>query len=217
MLSDLLANNKAWAERMEAKHPGFFKALAAQQKPEYLWVGCSDSRVPANEIVGMMPGELFVHRNIANLVLHTDLNCISVLHYAVEVLKVKHIIVCGHYGCGGVRAALGHQDLGLIDNWLRHLKDIGYSHRDSLAAAADEDARVDLLCELNVQQQVANICRTKVVQRAWQEGRQLAVHGWIYSIEDGVIKDLKVDADSFDCMPDIYWVESPPVPADSAR
>ncbi len=206
MLGDLLANNRRWAEKMEKQTPGFFKQLAAQQKPDYLWIGCSDSRVPANEIVGLMPGELFVHRNIANLVLPTDLNCISVLHYAVEVLQVKHIIVCGHYGCGGVRAALGHQDLGLIDNWLRHLKDIGYTYRDILTMD-DEDARVNRLCELNVKQQVANICRTKVVQRAWQQGRELAVHGWIYSIEDGVINDLVVDADDFASIPDIYCVE----------
>lgn len=207
MLSDLLDNNKAWADRMEAEHPGFFKQLAAQQKPEYLWVGCSDSRVPANEIVGLLPGELFVHRNIANMVLHTDLNCISVLHYAVEVLQVKHIIVCGHYGCGGVAAALGNKDLGLIDNWLRHLKDIGYSNREILSTQADQQARVNMLCELNVQQQVANICRTKVVQKAWKKGQDLTVHGWIYSIEDGVIKDLQVDVKDFDAMPDIYCVE----------
>lgn len=206
MLGDLLANNRRWAEQMEKRSPGFFKQLAAQQKPEYLWIGCSDSRVPANEIVGLMPGELFVHRNIANLVLPTDLNCISVLHYAVEVLQVKHIIVCGHYGCGGVRAALGHQDLGLIDNWLRHLKDIGYSYRDILSLE-DEEGRVDRLCELNVKQQVANISRTKVVQRAWQQGRELAVHGWIYSIEDGVINDLVVDVDNFGSTPDIYCVD----------
>ncbi|MBY4676377.1 carbonate dehydratase [Marinobacterium arenosum] len=207
MLSDLLANNKRWADRMETQHPGFFKELAAQQKPEYLWIGCSDSRVPANEIVGLMPGELFVHRNIANMVLHTDLNCISVLHYAVEVLQVKHIIVCGHYGCGGVRAALGRQDLGLIDNWLRHLKDIGFRERDLLSAESDPDRRVDRLCELNVRYQVDNICHTKVVQKAWQRGQQLAVHGWIYSIEDGVIKDLNVDIDSYRDLPEIYCLE----------
>ncbi|WP_299180189.1 carbonate dehydratase [uncultured Neptuniibacter sp.] len=204
MLNDLLANNKKWAEQMEERHPGFFQQLAEQQKPEYLWIGCSDSRVPANEIVGLMPGELFVHRNIANLVLHTDLNCISVLHFAVEVLQVKHIIVCGHYGCGGVRAALGNQDLGLIDNWLRHIKDIGYSYREILAEEPSKDSRVDRLCELNVKQQVANICKTKVVQRAWQQGHELAVHGWIYSIEDGVIKDLNVDVHDQSAMPEIY-------------
>ncbi|MBE9399306.1 carbonate dehydratase [Pontibacterium sp. N1Y112] len=207
MLSDLLANNKAWAKKMEERRPGFFKELAAQQKPDYLWIGCSDSRVPANEIVGLMPGELFVHRNIANMVLHTDLNCLSVLHYAVDVLKVKHIIVCGHYGCGGVRASLGHQDLGLIDNWLRHLKDIGYANRDILSAETDEDRRVDRFCELNVMAQVSNVCKTKPVQRAWKAGRELTIHGWIYSIEDGVIKDLKVDADDFNSMPELYWVE----------
>jgi carbonic anhydrase len=206
MLNDLLANNKKWAAEMEERHPGFFRQLAEQQKPEYLWIGCSDSRVPANEIVGLMPGELFVHRNIANLVLHTDLNCISVLHFAVEVLQVKHIIVCGHYGCGGVRAALGNQDLGLIDNWLRHLKDIGYSYRDILAEEPNKDRRVDRLCELNVKQQVTNICKTKVVQRAWQQGRELALHGWIYSIEDGIIKDLHVDVYDRSAMPEIYSI-----------
>ncbi|WP_370277095.1 carbonate dehydratase [Pontibacterium sp.] len=207
MLDDLLTNNKAWAKRIEEQRPGFFKELAAQQKPDYLWIGCSDSRVPANEIVGLMPGELFVHRNIANMVLHTDLNCLSVLHYAVDVLKVKHIIVCGHYGCGGVRASLGHADLGLIDNWLRHLKDVAYANNEILNAEEDEDARVDRFCELNVIAQVSNVCKTKPVQRAWKEGRELTVHGWIYGIEDGVIKDLKVDAKSVDCMPELYRVE----------
>ena len=207
MLSDLLTNNKAWAKRIEEQRPGFFKELAAQQKPDYLWIGCSDSRVPANEIVGLMPGELFVHRNIANMVLHTDLNCLSVLHFAVDVLKVKHIIVCGHYGCGGVRASLGHADLGLIDNWLRHLKDVAYANNEILSAEEDEDARVDRFCELNVIAQVSNVCKTKPVQRAWKTGRELSVHGWIYGIEDGVIKDLKVDANSVDCMPELYRVE----------
>ena len=207
MLKDLLANNKAWAKEIEAKHPGFFKELAAQQKPDYLWVGCSDSRVPANEIVGLMPGELFVHRNIANIVLHTDLNCISVLHYAVEVLQVKHIIVCGHYGCGGVKASLGKQDLGLIDNWLRHLKDVGHKHQDILSAETDPERRVDRLCELNVEEQVANICHTKVVQKAWQRGQPLAIHGWIYSVEDGIIKDLNVDISSYRDLPDIYRID----------
>ncbi|SIS89516.1 carbonate dehydratase [Neptunomonas antarctica] len=204
MLQELLDNNKQWARRMVEKRPGFFKELTAQQKPDYLWIGCSDSRVPANEIVGMLPGELFVHRNIANLVLHTDLNCMSVLHYAVEVLKVKHIIVCGHYGCGGVKAALGHQDLGLIDNWLRHLKDIGFEYREILDAETDEDKRVDRLCELSVQRQVTNICHSKVVQRAWKSGHELTVHGWIYSIEDGIIKELNVDISSLDDIPAIY-------------
>ncbi|WP_372738336.1 carbonate dehydratase [Neptunomonas sp.] len=208
MLSDLLDNNKQWARFMEIQCPGFFKELSEQQKPEYLWIGCSDSRVPANEIVGMLPGELFVHRNIANLVLHTDLNCMAVLHYAVEVLKVKHIIVCGHYGCGGVKAALGNQDLGLIDNWLRHLKDIGFEYRDILNAEADEDQRVDRLCELSVQKQVTNICHSKVVQRAWKHGHELTVHGWIYSIEDGIIKELNVDISGLEDIPEIYCMNT---------
>lgn len=208
MLRDLLDNNKQWARFMEVQCPGFFKELSEQQKPEYLWIGCSDSRVPANEIVGMLPGELFVHRNIANLVLHTDLNCMSVLHYAVEVLQVKHIIVCGHYGCGGVKAALGNQDLGLIDNWLRHLKDIGFEYRDILNAEPDEDKRVDRLCELSIQKQVTNICHSKVVQRAWKNGLELTVHGWIYSIEDGIIKELNVDISGLDDIPDIYCMNT---------
>ncbi len=208
MLRDLLDNNKQWARFMEVQCPGFFKALSEQQKPEYLWIGCSDSRVPANEIVGMLPGELFVHRNIANLVLHTDLNCMSVLHYAVEVLKVKHIIVCGHYGCGGVKAALGNQDLGLIDNWLRHLKDIGYEYREILGAEESEEKRVDRLCELSVQRQVTNICHSKVVQRAWKNNQELTVHGWIYSIGDGIIKELNVDISGLDDIPDIYCMNT---------
>ncbi len=208
MLNELLDNNKQWARFMETQCPGFFKELSQQQKPDYLWIGCSDSRVPANEIVGLLPGELFVHRNIANLVLHTDLNCISVLHYAVEVLLVKHIIVCGHYGCGGVKAALGNQDLGLIDNWLRHLKDIGFEYREVLSAEESEDKRVDRLCELNVMKQVENICHSKVVQRAWKQGKELAVHGWIYSIEDGIIKELNVDIAGFEDVPDIYCMDT---------
>ncbi|BBB27052.1 carbonate dehydratase [Amphritea japonica] len=207
MLSDLLDNNRSWSEQIEREQPGFFKQLAAQQHPEYLWIGCSDSRVPANQIVGMLPGELFVHRNIANLVLHTDLNCLSVIHFAVQVLGVKHIIVCGHYGCGGVRAALSNQRFGLIDNWLRHIKDIGYHSREELLAEADEECRVNRLCELNVQQQVKNICHTGIVQEAWKRGQSLSVHGWIYSIEDGLIKDLEVDTDSDGDMPGIYAMQ----------
>ena len=207
MLSDLLDNNRSWSEQIEREQPGFFKQLAAQQNPEYLWVGCSDSRVPANQIVGMLPGELFVHRNIANLVLHTDLNCLSVIHYAVHVLGVKHIIVCGHYGCGGIRAALSNQRFGLIDNWLRHIKDIGYHSREELLAEANDEARVNRLCELNVEQQVKNICHTGIVQEAWKRGQSLSVHGWIYSIEDGLIKDLEVDTDSDGDMPGIYAMQ----------
>jgi carbonic anhydrase len=207
MLSDLLDNNRSWSEQIEREQPGFFKQLAAQQNPEYLWIGCSDSRVPANQIVGMLPGELFVHRNIANLVLHTDLNCLSVIHFAVHVLGVKHIIVCGHYGCGGVRAALSNQRFGLIDNWLRHIKDIGYHSREELLAEANDEARVNRLCELNVEQQVKNICHSGIVQQAWKQGQSLSVHGWIYSIEDGLIKDLEVDIDSDGDMPGIYAMQ----------
>ncbi|GGK70502.1 carbonate dehydratase [Amphritea balenae] len=206
MLSDLLDNNKAWADEIEKSHPGFFKELENQQKPEYLWIGCSDSRVPANEIVGLMPGELFVHRNIANMVLHTDLNCISVLHYAVDVLKVKHIIICGHYGCGGVAASLSNKDLGLIDNWIRHLKDIGYKHREELKNETDPKKRVDLMCELNVREQVANICHSKVVQKAWTNGQDLSVHGWIYGVGDGIIKDLGVDVSTYKELPEVYRI-----------
>ena len=207
MLSDLLDNNRSWSEQIEREQPGFFKQLAAQQNPEYLWIGCSDSRVPANQIVGMLPGELLVHRNIANLVLHTDLNCLSVIHFAVHVLGVKHIIVCGHYGCGGVRAALSNQRFGLIDNWLRHIKDIGYHSREELLAEANDEDRVNRLCELNVEQQVKNICHSGIVQQAWKEGQSLSVHGWIYSIEDGLIKDLEVDIDSDGDMPGIYAMQ----------
>lgn len=189
-LSDLLQQNRYWSESLRARDPDFFKRLAALQKPEYLWIGCSDSRVPANEVVGMMPGELFVHRNVANMVVATDMNLLSVLQFAVEVLKVKHIIVCGHYGCGGVRAALSHKEFGLIDNWLRALKALYHQQRD-LFEGLDEAARVDRLCELNVLRQVRNVCHTTIVQNAWLEGRELCVHGWIYGLEDGLIKDLE--------------------------
>ena len=157
-----------------------------------MWIGCSDSRVPANEIVDMLPGEIFVHRNIANMVVHTDLNCLSVIHYAVEVIQVKHIIVCGHYGCGGIKAALDNRDHGLIDNWLRNIKDIYRQHQAKIDALQNEKEQIDLLCELNVVEQVANICHTSIVQRAWKSGQELTVHGWIYSIEDGILKDLDV-------------------------
>ena len=172
--------------------------LSRQQNPEYLWIGCSDSRVPATELVDLLPGEMFVHRNIANLVVHTDLNCLSVIQYAVEVLKVKHIIVCGHYGCGGVRAALENQDHGLIDNWLRHIKDVYRCHQDSVDAQQTQKEKLDLLCELNIVEQVANICHTTIVQNAWKSGQELTVHGWIYSIEDGILRDLNVCASSLD-------------------
>ncbi len=189
LLKELFDNNRQWAERVERDHPGFFKALSQQQSPEYLWIGCSDSRVPANEIVGMLPGELFVHRNVANVVAQTDFNCLSVLQYAVEVLQVRHIIVCGHYGCGGVKAALTSHRHGLIDNWLSSIKDI-YNRHQVQFEALDEEQRVDRLCELNVIEQVHNVCRTTIVQDAWDRGQELSVHGWIYGIKDGRLRDL---------------------------
>jgi carbonic anhydrase len=189
-LPQLFASNREWASRVTARDPSFFASLVEQQAPKYLWIGCSDSRVPANEIVGLAPGELFVHRNVANVVVHTDLNCLSVLQYAVEVLHVEHVIVCGHYGCGGVRAAYGRASLGLIDNWLRHVQDVHEQHAASLSAVADEEARVDRLCELNVLEQVRHVCQTTIVRDAWRRGQPLAVHGWIYALRDGLLRDL---------------------------
>jgi carbonic anhydrase len=188
-LSHLFDNNRQWAAKVTAAHPGFFKQLAAQQAPSYLWIGCSDSRVPANEIVGLLPGELFVHRNVANVVVHTDLNCLSVLQYAVDVLGVRDVIVCGHYGCGGVRAALDHAKLGLIDNWLRHIQDVAKVQAAALDGVEGE-ARIDRLCELNVIEQVRHVCETTVVQDAWDRGQVLNVHGWIYGLSDGRLRDL---------------------------
>jgi len=201
ILKNLFDNNKKWAARIKEGDPEFFAKLAKQQDPEYLWIGCSDSRVPANEIVNLLPGNIFVHRNIANVVVHTDLNCLSVIQYAVEVLKIRHIIVCGHYGCGGVRAALGNREHGLIDNWLRHIKDVYRYHEDKFAAITDDKERVNLLCELNVIEQVANVCHTTIVQNAWKVGQDLSVHGWIYSIEDGILKDLNVCVTGIDQIP----------------
>ena len=192
ILESIFENNRNWAKRIKQADPEFFTKLSQQQNPEFLWIGCSDSRVPANEIVGMLPGEIFVHRNIANLVIHTDLNCLSVIQYAVEVLKVKHIIVCGHYGCGGINAAMDNVDHGLIDNWLRNIQDTYRNHQNKLDAIEDQKDRQNLLCELNVVGQVANVCRTNIVRNAWKSGQELAVHGWIYSIEDGILKDLNV-------------------------
>jgi carbonic anhydrase len=189
-LDALFDNNKAWAERMLQQDPSFFAKLAGQQAPQYLWIGCSDSRVPANEIVGLLPGELFVHRNVANLVVHTDLNCLSVMQFAVDVLRIRHIIVCGHYGCSGVRAALRRNRIGLSDNWLRHVQDVGEKHAALLGSLEDEQASVDRLCELNVIEQVHNVCQTTIVQDAWQRGQELHIHGLIYGLTDGLLRDL---------------------------
>ena len=193
-LKELFTRNRSWAEEIKSEDPEFFTKLARQQSPQYLWIGCSDSRVPANEIVGLMPGELFVHRNVANVVAHSDLNCLSVLQYAVDVLKVAHIIVCGHYGCGGVEAALHNRKLGLIDNWLRYVEDVQRRHRVELSAIEDETRRIDRLCELNVMEQVKNVCRTTIVEEAWTRAQPLSVHGWIYGIKNGLLRDLGVSA-----------------------
>jgi len=192
LLNHLFENNRAWAEGLRREDPEFFARLTRQQAPDYLWIGCSDSRVPANDIVDLLPGELFVHRNVANVVVHSDLNCLSVLQFAVDVLKVEHVIVCGHYGCGGVQAALRDSRLGLIDNWLRHVQDVAKKHASRLAAVAGEPARFDRLCELNVIEQVAHVCQTTIVQDAWARGDKLSVHGWIYAISDGLLRDLSM-------------------------
>ena len=194
---DLIDSNQAWASAIKEKKPDFFSKLSGQQNPEYLWIGCSDSRVPANQIIDIAPGEVFVHRNIANVVVHTDLNCLSVIQYAVDVLKVKHIIVCGHYGCGGISAALGNQHHGLIDNWLRHVKDVIRVNAHQLEGLDDETMR-DRLCELNVIEQVINVCNTTIVEKAWNRGKKLSVNGWIYSIENGLINDLGMSISSKD-------------------
>jgi carbonic anhydrase len=194
--TDLFANNRAWAARVTADDPDFFGRLVAQQAPRYLWIGCSDSRVPANEIVDLLPGELFVHRNVANVVVHTDLNCLSVLQFAIDVLKVRHVMVVGHYGCGGVKAALESTKLGLIENWLRHIQDVHQKHRALVDGVADADERLDLLCELNALEQAYNVCETTVVQDAWARGQELSVHAWCYRLTDGLIRDLHFDVDS---------------------
>jgi len=188
----LIQNNKEWSERIRRDQPDFFPTLEKQQAPTFLWIGCSDSRVPANEVVGVMPGEVFVHRNVANVVVHSDLNCLSVLQFAVEVLRVRHIIVTGHYGCGGVQAALKEGQFGLIDNWLRHIKDVYASNHQEIDALKTEAERDDRLCELNVIQQVHNVCYTSIVQNAWHRGQFLAVHGWVYGLKDGLVNDLQV-------------------------
>lgn len=204
-LNHLFCQNLEWAEQLKSSCPDFFEALSAQQNPEYLWIGCSDSRVPSNQIVGLLPGELFVHRNVANVVAHTDLNCQSVLEYAVELLEVKHIMVVGHYGCGGVRAAMEDtQHGGLIDHWLKPIKDIYHSQRHQFLPIEDYEERVNLLCELNVKAQVANVCHTIAVQNAWSQGRELDVHGWIYSVRDGLLRDLKTTVSRLDQIPEAY-------------
>lgn len=190
-LDHLFEQNRAWSEGIRQVKPEFFLELARQQSPKYLWIGCSDSRVPANQIVGLAPGELFVHRNIANLVVHTDLNCLSVMQFAVDILKVRHIIVCGHYGCSGVGAALRRDRLGLSDNWLRHVQDVQQKHEQILASIPESKA-VDRLCELNVMEQVANVCSTTIARDAWERGQDLAVHGWIYGLHGGLLQDLNV-------------------------
>jgi carbonic anhydrase len=189
-LSELFDRNRAWAQSTTERDPQFFQRLVAQQAPRYLWVGCSDSRVPANEIVDLLPGELFVHRNVANVVVHTDLNCLSVVQYAVDVLKVDHIMIVGHYGCGGVQAAWFGRPLGLIDNWLRHVQDVASRHDGLLAKVKADPQRMDRLCELNVMEQALNLCRATVVQDAWRNGKALTVHGWVYGLHDGLIRDL---------------------------
>ncbi len=194
-LEHLFAKNRAWAENIRRQNPDFFPALSRQQSPSYLWIGCADSRVPANDIVGLLPGELFVHRNVANVVVHTDLNCLSVMEFAVEVLKVKHILVVGHYGCSGVNAALHRERIGLADNWLQHVQDVRRKHEQRLECVKGTPAdRCDRLCELNVIEQVGNVCRTTIVRDAWQRNQELTVHGWIYGLKDGLVRDLKCSA-----------------------
>ena len=195
-LTHLFAQNKSWAGDIRRRDPEFFEKLSRQQNPQYLWIGCSDSRVPANEIIGLLPGEVFVHRNIANVVVHTDLNCLSVIQFAVDVLKVRHIMVVGHYGCGGVRAALRCERVGLADNWLRHVQDVREKHQCCLGAMIGETAQSDRLCEFNVIEQVANVCQTTMVRDAWDRGQELTVHGWIYGLRDGLLRDLKVTANN---------------------
>jgi carbonic anhydrase len=207
-LDVLFEKNRDWALSVKASDPLFFEKLSAQQSPEYLWIGCSDSRVPANQIVGLMPGEVFVHRNVANMVVHTDLNCLTVLQYAVDVLKVKHVMVVGHYGCGGVAAAYENADNGLIDNWLRNIKDVQHHYQLQLDAIEDKTQRLELLCELNVVSQVSNVCHTTIVQNAWRRGQPLAIHGWVYSLADGLLKDLDCTVDRAEQIADAYRIDT---------
>jgi carbonic anhydrase len=204
LLPHLFEKNKSWAERISRQEPDFFLKLSRQQSPQYLWIGCADSRVPANQIVDLSPGELFVHRNLANLVVHTDLNCLSVMQFAVDLLKVRHIIVCGHYGCSGVLAALRRDRLGLSDNWLRHIQDVREKHEESLARLGDDAQAASRLCELNVIEQVANVCQTTIVLEAWERAQELTIHGWIYGLRDGLLRDLNVTITNSAEAPAIY-------------
>ncbi|WP_295801447.1 carbonate dehydratase [uncultured Microbulbifer sp.] len=202
-LQDLIQKNRVWSESTRREKPDFFLKLSKQQSPEYLWIGCADSRVPANQIVDLLPGELFVHRNVANVVVHSDLNCLSVVQFAVEVLKVKHIMVVGHYDCGGVAAALQDKRLGLIESWLRHIKDVRDKHH-TLIKLFPESQQVDLLCELNVLEQVVHVCQTSIVRDAWERGQELSVHGWVYGLDNGLVNDLQVTVDSTDKLSETY-------------
>ena len=204
-LSHLFESNRAWSERIRRQDPAFFQRLSQQQSPAYLWIGCSDSRVPANEIVGLPPGEVFVHRNVANLVVHTDLNCLSVMQFATDILKVRHIIVCGHYGCSGVRAAFRGERIGLSDNWLRHVQDVRQKHAGHLDRGdSTSDATANRLCELNVIEQVMNVCETTIVRDAWERGQEMSVHGWIYGLHDGLLRDLRVTINARDEASAVY-------------
>lgn len=200
-LQQLVANNREWAARMIATDSDFFTKLVSQQSPEFLWIGCSDSRVPANEIVGLQPGELFVHRNVANVVVHTDLNSLSVLQFAIDVLGIKHVIVCGHYGCSGVHTAMERRRVGLADNWLRHVQDVHNKHAHLMSESLPSKVRGDRLCELNVIEQVVNVCQTTIVQDAWDRGQELTVHSWVYSLEDGLLRDLGLAVSDLESLP----------------
>ncbi len=202
-LTDLFDNNRDWAEKIKSQDPEFFSKLSGQQNPEFLWIGCSDSRVPANELLGLLPGELFVHRNVANVVSHTDFNCHAVIQYAVEVLKVRHIIICGHYGCGGVKAAIEGRCDGLIDSWLSHIRDVYSKHRGRFHPQLDREQQVNMLCELNVREQLLNVCQSSSVQQAWRTGQSLHVHGWIYSIMDGILNDLGLSVSCFETLAEV--------------
>ena len=205
--NELLENNKKWVVNMLNKDPQFFERLSHGQQPPILWIGCADSRVPANEIIGALPGEVFVHRNIANMVVHTDMNMLSVLDYAINVLKVSHVIVCGHYGCGGVQAAMTNKHIGLIDNWIRHIKDVYRFHQDELNAIEDEKTRFDRFVELNVKEQVLDLAKTSIIQNAWEKKQNIHIHGWVYGIHDGIIKDLMVSIKNNESLSQVYQLD----------